>query len=152
MAQGIRQFDPDAEFEGIGSDRMTAQGFSLWRNHRGWASMGPLAALPRIPKLLATMWQTAVHIKNTRPDLVVLVDFGAFNLRLAKELRVKQKYLGPILDVFPPATWLDDETRARDVSSYAVPLTAFAHQYQFYKSHRLPVVYFGHPLVGQYEE
>ena len=46
--------------------------------------MGPLAAIPRIPKLLATMWRTALHVAATKPDLVVLVDFGVFNLRLAR--------------------------------------------------------------------
>ncbi len=151
LAQGVRRFDPEAQFEGIGSERMRSDGFSLWRDHTGWASMGPLAAIPRIPKLLGTMWRTAAHIAKSRPDLVVLVDFGAFNLRLAKELRTRYDYTGPILDVFPPATWLDNEARAREVSAYAVPLTAFAHQYEFYKSHRLPVVYFGHPLASQYE-
>lgn len=152
LAGAIRRYDPDARFEGIGGARMTDDGFTLWRNNAGWASMGPLAAVPRIPKLLSTMWKTAAHVAQTTPDLVVLVDFGAFNLRLARELRVKFDYAGPILDVFPPATWLDNEARARQVSAYAVPLTAFEHQYRFYKSHRLPVVYFGHPLVGQYAQ
>jgi lipid-A-disaccharide synthase len=151
LAQAIRAYDPQARFEGIGADLMRADGFTLWRDHTGWASMGPLAAIPRIPKLLATMWQTALHINKTKPDLVILVDFGAFNLRLAKALRTNLKYGGPVLDMYPPATWLDNEKKAREVSSYAVPLTAFQRQYAFYKKHRLPIVYFGHPLASQYE-
>ena len=150
LAQAMRAYDPQATFEGIGHQRMREAGFTLWRDHRGWASMGPLAAIPRIPGLLATMWQTARHIARTNPDLVVLLDFGAFNVRLAKTLRTRLHYSGPILDVFPPATWLDNERRAREISSYAVPLTAFEHQYDFYKSLQLPVVYFGHPLAAQY--
>jgi lipid-A-disaccharide synthase len=148
LARAIRDADPGADFEGIGTGRMRAAGFRIWRDHTGWASMGPLAALPRIPKLLATMWQTAFHIVATKPDLVVLVDFGAFNLRLAATLR-RLKFEGPILDVFPPGTWLDDEAKARAVSANTVPLTAFAHQYEFYKKHRLPIVFFGHPLAGE---
>ncbi len=151
LAQAIRRYDPEAEFEGIGAQAMRDEGFKLWRDHTGWASMGPLAAIPRVPKLLATMWQTAAHISHARPDLAVLVDFGVFNLRLAKELRTRYKYTGPILDVFPPATWLDKEKTAQEVSTYAVPLTAFQHQYDFYKSQRLPIVYFGHPLASQYQ-
>lgn len=150
LAQAIRRVDPDAHFEGIGSGRMRAEGFALWRDHTGWASMGPLAALPRIPKLLVTMWATARYIARSKPDLVVLVDFGAFNLRLAQELRTKLAYAGPMLDLFPPATWLDKERVARRVSGWMVPVTAFAHQYNFYKSHELPILYFGHPLAAQY--
>jgi lipid-A-disaccharide synthase len=150
LARAIRDIDPDAQFEGIGTERMRAEGFSIWRDHTGWASMGPIAAVPRIPKLLAIMWQTALHIASVKPDLVVLVDFGAFNLRLASTLRRRLKYPLPVMDVFPPGTWLDSEKKAREVSAVSVPLTAFAHQYDFYKSLQLPIVYFGHPLAGLY--
>jgi lipid-A-disaccharide synthase len=152
LADAIGKIDPGAQFEGIGAQRMRAEGFRLWRDHTGWASMGPLAAVPRIPKLLATMWQTAAHIARKKPDLVVLVDFGAFNQRLATTLRERLRYGGPILYAFPPAAWLDNEKRAREVSAVAVPLSAFEHQYRFYKDLRLPVVYFGHPLVSLYQQ
>jgi lipid-A-disaccharide synthase len=150
LADAIARVDPQAQFEGIGAERMRERGFRIWRDHTGWASMGPLAALPRIPKLLATMWRTALHINATRPDLVILVDFGAFNMRLAKTLRTQLNYEGPIMNLFPPATWLDKENVARAVSSWSVPVTAFAHQYDFYKRHKLPIMFFGHPLAGQY--
>jgi lipid-A-disaccharide synthase len=149
LAQAIARIDPNAQFEGIGAARMRDAGFTLWRDHTGWASMGPLAAIPRIPKLLLTMLVTAGHIMRTKPDLVVLVDFGAFNLRLAKRLRAI-KYKGPILDVFPPATWLDRERTAREVAAVAMPLTAFEHQRDFYRSLDLPIAYFGHPLAPRY--
>lgn len=149
LAQAIRRHDPAAHFEGIGSARMRESGVRLWRDHTGWASMGPLAALPRIPKLLYTMLRTARHIASSKPDLVVLVDFGAFNLRLAKRLRAIG-YGGAILDVFPPGTWLDRERTAREVTAVATPLTAFAHQRDFYRSLDLPIAYFGHPLAGEY--
>ncbi|MDQ2871532.1 MAG: hypothetical protein M3R35_00200 [Candidatus Eremiobacteraeota bacterium] len=149
LAQAIARIDPQATFEGIGAARMRDAGFRLWRDHTGWASMGPLAAIPRIPKLLATMYVTAVHVARTKPDLVVLVDFGAFNVRLAKTLR-RIGYRGRILDVFPPATWLDKPKAARDVARVMVPLTAFRHQRDFYRSLGLPIEFFGHPLVGLY--
>ncbi|MGA8532694.1 MAG: hypothetical protein WB615_01150, partial [Candidatus Tumulicola sp.] len=149
LAHAIRAVDPQARFEGIGAGQMRAAGFDIWRDHTGWASMGPLAALPRIPKLLAAMWRTAYHLVRTKPDLIVLVDFGVFNLRLAMTLR-RLGYPGPVLDLFPPGTWLDDAKKARAVSAVAVPMTAFAHQEKFYKSIGCPVVYFGHPIVGEY--
>jgi lipid A disaccharide synthetase len=48
LARAITRYDPQAQFEGIGAERMRSAGFSLWRDHTGWASMGPLAAIPRI--------------------------------------------------------------------------------------------------------
>lgn len=150
LAQAIRRIDPAAEFEGIGAQRMRDLGFSLWRDHTGWASMGPLAAIPRIPKLLAVMLATARHIVRTQPDLVVLVDFGAFNVRLAQRLRALG-YGKPILDIFPPGAWLDRPATARAVAAAAHPVPAFAHQRDFYRSLGLPVAYFGHPLTGEYQ-
>src|SRR5580658_11188538 len=133
LAEEIRKLDPQAEFEGIGSARMRNAGFAIWRDHAGWASLGPLAAIPRIPKLLDAMLRTAFHIVASKPDLVVLVDFGVFNLRLANTLR-RLRYEGPVLDLFPPGAWLDNEAKARQVSAVAYPVTAFAHQYEFYRS------------------
>lgn len=149
LAQAIREIDADASFEGIGSDRMRDAGFRIWRNNAGWASMGPAAAIPRIPKLLAAMLLTARHLRTTRPDLIVLVDFGVFNLRLANTLR-RFGYRGPILDLFPPGTWLDNEEKARRVSAVTVPVTAFAHQYEFYRRIGCRIVFFGHPLASKY--
>jgi lipid-A-disaccharide synthase len=150
LAQAIAQRDPHAVFEGIGSSRMRDCGIRLWRDNTGWASMGPLAAVPRIPKLLATMLQTASHIAREPFDLVILVDFGAFNVRLAKRLR-SLGYAKPILDVFPPGTWLDREKTAREIAAVATPLTAFEHQRDFYESLGLKIAYFGHPLADRYE-
>jgi lipid-A-disaccharide synthase len=151
LSRAIAAYDPQAQFEGIGAEGMSRERFTLWRNHTGWASMGPLAAIPRIPPLLVTMWRTAAHLAAEKPELIVLVDFGAFNMRLAKELRTKLHYSGPIMYLFPPATWLDKEGVARAVGAMTVPVTAFAHQYEFYKSHQQPVTFFGHPLTAQYE-
>jgi lipid-A-disaccharide synthase len=150
LAREIRAFDPDATFEGIGAERMRAAGFSIYRDNHGWASIGPIAALPRIPKLLRAMWRTAEHLAKTEPDLVVLIDFGAFNVRLAAELRKRHRYERPIVDCFPPSAWLDNERSARAIASLAVPLTAFRRQYEFYKRLGLPVAYFGHPLASSY--
>jgi lipid-A-disaccharide synthase len=151
LAKAIRKLDPNAQFQAIGAARMRAERIELWRDHSGWASMGPLAAIPRIPKLLFVMLRTARRIAESKPDLVILVDFGAFNVRLAKRLR-SIGYAGPILDVFPPATWLDRERAAREIAAAAMPLTAFAHQRDFYRSLGLPIAYFGHPLAGEYEQ
>ena len=150
LAQQIRAIDPQAQFEGIGGARMIENGFSLWRDHRGWATFGPFEAIPRIRKMLAEMYAAANHIAATKPDRVVLVDFGAFNIRLARQLR-RLGYANPIVDIFPPSAWMDREKAARAVSQVALPVTAFEHQRDFFRSLGLPVWYFGHPLAGSYE-
>jgi len=91
------------------------------------------------------MWRHALWVRSSPWDLIVLVDFGASNLRFAKTLRLLG-YPGPILYFFPPGAWLDRESQARAVARYSVALTPFQHQRDFYESLSLPVAYFGHPL------
>lgn len=149
LARAVRALDPEASFEGIGGARMRDEGFVLWRDHRGWATFGPFEAFPRIPKMMREMHAAAARVKDADPDCLVLVDFGAFNVRLAYAAR-RAGYRGPIVDLFPPAAWLDRPAAARAVTVVAHAVTAFEHQRDFYVSLGLPVRYFGHPLVSQY--
>ncbi|MHB8462923.1 MAG: glycosyltransferase family protein, partial [Vulcanimicrobiaceae bacterium] len=151
LAKELRRIDPDARFEGIGAQRMRDAHFDVLIDHTGWASMGPLAAIPRIPKLLTTMWSLAKRLAQSPPDLLVLVDFGAFNMRLAAQLREKHHYAGPILYVFPPGAWLDRPRQARRVAELTTPCPGYAHQAEFYADLGLATLYHGLPLSGSYE-
>jgi lipid-A-disaccharide synthase len=133
--------------DGIGGERLEAAGVRLTQRSAGWASMGPIDALGKIPKLLAVATRTAVSIRTHPYDLIVLVDFGAFNLRLARMIRALGSSM-PILYYFPPGAWFDDAARARKVAESCDALTAFAHQRDFYRSWGLPITWHGHPLVS----
>jgi lipid-A-disaccharide synthase len=147
LATAMRERAPEATFAGIGSERMAEAGFALTTRTTGWASLGPLEALRRIPPLFANVWRHALWLRAKPWDLIVLVDFGAYNLRFAKTLRLLG-YRRPILYFFPPGAWLDRPAQARAVARYTTALTAFAHQRDFYASLGLPIAYFGHPLVS----
>jgi lipid-A-disaccharide synthase len=133
--------------DGIGGERLEAVGVRLTQRSAGWASMGPIDALGKIPRLLAVATRTAVAIRTHPYDLIVMVDFGAFNLRLARMLRAFGSAT-PILYYFPPGAWLDNAPRARTVAENADALTAFTHQRDFYHSLGLPITWHGHPLVS----
>jgi lipid-A-disaccharide synthase len=145
LATAMRELEPGVRFVGIGNERMSAAGIGLTSRTTGWASMGPAAAIRRIPPLFVNMWRHALWLRSSPWDLVVLVDFGASNLRFAKTLRLLG-YPGPILYFFPPGAWLDRASQARAVARYTVPLTPFEHQRAFYASLGLEAAYFGHPL------
>lgn len=149
LARAIADLDPDAHFEGIGGDRMREQGVKLWSHTRGWSTMGIFEALMNVPKLWLIMWRNALRLKKNPPDLIVVVDFGAVHMRLAKTLR-RIGYRRPILYFFPPGAWLDKPQQAQAVAELSVPLVAFEHQRDFYIKHGLPVHFFGHPLAPAY--
>jgi lipid-A-disaccharide synthase len=133
--------------EGIGGERLANAGVTIVQSNAGWASMGPIDALRKIPRLLAIGTRTAAYLRRTRYDLIIAVDFGAFNLRvmtLARAFGVNT----PILYYFPPGAWFDNPRRAHAVAAAADALTAFTHQRDFYRSLGLPIGWVGHPLVS----
>ena len=147
LADAMRAFLPHARFAGIGGERMAGAGIVLTERTVGWASLGPVEALLRIAPLLWSALRHAFWLRARPWDLVVLVDFGAYNLRLAKVLRAL-RYRGAILYYFPPGAWLDRLSQARAVAENATPLTAFTHQRDFYAAAGLGIAYFGHPLAS----
>lgn len=151
LLERLARMVPDLAVSGIGGRRLQEAGVRLRRDNRGWASMGPLSALAKIPKLLAIMWLETLALVRDPVDLVLLVDFGAFNLRLAQSLR-RLGYRGRIAYYFPPSAWLDREGTAREVARTTQPIVPFAHQRNFYRSLGIEPAYFGHPLVSVIEE
>ncbi|MGD1065880.1 MAG: hypothetical protein ABR975_03610, partial [Vulcanimicrobiaceae bacterium] len=137
----------DVEADGIGDLRLENAGVRIVQRTRGWASLGPISALRKIPRLYAVMLRTALQLRRAPPDLVLLVDFGAFNVRLAKTLRTLGSR-APIVYYAPPAAWLDNVKRAYQVARLCDPLTLFRHQADFYRTLKLPIGFVGHPLVS----
>jgi lipid-A-disaccharide synthase len=147
LASAMRRRVPQLTCEGIGAERMREAGFRVRVDTRGWASLGWLEAIAKIPPLLTIMLLTALRLRLNPPDLVVLVDFGAFNLRLARQLR-RTGYRGPIVYYIPPGAWLDRVKAARMVAKATTPVTVFTHQRDFYTGLGLRVEFFGHPLAS----
>jgi lipid-A-disaccharide synthase len=135
------------EAEGIGDLRLEGAGVTIVQRNRGWASLGVFEAIRRLPRTVGAGLRVALALRRDPPDLVVLVDFGAFNLRLARILRTLG-FAKPIVYYAPPSAWLDSTKRARAVASLCDPLTIFRHQAEFYRALGLPIGYVGHPLVS----
>jgi lipid-A-disaccharide synthase len=137
----------DVDAQGIGDERLARAGVEIVQRSRGWASIGVFDALRNIPRLGLAGVRTALRLRADPPDVVVLVDFGAFNVRLARMLR-RMGFRRPIVYYAPPSAWLDNAKRARTVAGLSDPLTLFRHQADFYRGLGLPIGYVGHPLVS----
>ncbi len=150
LATEIAARDPSARFEGIGAQRMRNAGFELWARNDGWSAITPLSVLAKVPRVYLVWLCTLRRLLNDPPERIVLVDFGAFNLRLSQALR-KRNYRGSITYYFPPGAWFDTPDQARAVARTTRPVPAFLHQYEFYRRLGLNAHYFGHPLASRYQ-
>lgn len=133
--------------QGIGDERLESAGVTIVQRNRGWATLGIFEALRTLPRVMPAAVRVTARLVRDAPDLVVLVDFGAFNLRLARMLRTLG-FRKPIVYYAPPSAWLDSAKRARTVAALCDPLTIFRHQADFYRSLALPIGFLGHPLVS----
>lgn len=102
LARALRKARPEVKLEGIGGRRMAAAGVDLHLDSSGWGAIGFFEAVCKLPVLLGALRATQRRLSSSPPTALVLIDFGAFNLRVARAV----KPLGvPMLYYFPPGSW-----------------------------------------------
>jgi len=97
---------------GIGGPSLQAIGCELLADSRTWGTIGIVNSLRQPATILAAMRKFKQTFDERRPDLLILVDFGAFNIPLAKWVKDKSKTVVassgkkcPIFYYFPPSSW-----------------------------------------------
>ncbi len=91
------------EAYGIGGQFMEAAGVRLLYNSEPWASIGIAQTLLRIPRLLQVQAEMKRLAARDRPDALVLIDAGAFNVPIGRA--VKAAGSCPVFYYFPPGSW-----------------------------------------------
>src|SRR5689334_12571089 len=99
LAVELRRLAPDVQLWGLGSGAMREAGVELMADSASWGVIGVAQALAKVPGLLFSIYPSVKRaLKKRRPDAVVLIDFGAFNVRVAryaKSLGLKVFYYVP---------------------------------------------------------
>ncbi|NOS84565.1 MAG: lipid-A-disaccharide synthase, partial [Ignavibacteria bacterium] len=94
---------------------------------------------------------SAEFIKHNNPDVVILVDYPGFNLRLAEELR--KFYTKKIIYYISPQLWAWHEKRVFKVKKYIdLMLVVFPFEVDFYNNYGVKAEFIGHPLVSRIRE
>lgn len=105
-----------------------------------------LSSLGKILKIFKTAEKT---IRSLKPDLVILIDFPDFNLRLAKKLNKKFS----LIYYVSPQVWAWRKNRIKTIKKYVDKMVVlFQFEKTFYKNKNMDVLYFGHPLLEIIEE
>ena len=88
---------------GIGGHFLAEAGFDVRHDSDPWAAIGIADTLPKIPGMYWVLWEMERAIRRDPPDVLVLIDAGAFNVKLARW--VKKRALCPVFYYFPPGSW-----------------------------------------------
>jgi len=149
LMDALRARAPETEFEffGAGGDEMKARGARLLVDARDVAIIGVPEVIRGLRRLYAAFRTLADAAKAENPDVVVLVDWPDFNLRLARKL--KRAGLRVIYYI-SPQVWAWREYRVRQIRrDVDRMLVIFPFEEEFYRRHGVEVEFVGHPLVGE---
>lgn len=140
--------DTDLVIEGIGGENLKNAGVKLFSDQKKMSAMG---ITPKILIDHITLGARLVKYltKEFKPDLVLLIDYGAFNLNIAKILKKSNKNL-KIYYYIPPQIWASRKWRINVVKKYVDKvLCIFPFEKELYESQGIETHYCGHPLISQ---
>ncbi|WP_114783364.1 lipid-A-disaccharide synthase [Botryobacter ruber] len=84
LIKQLRKQDPEAEIRGWGGDMMQEAGMDLVKHYRDMAFMGFAEAIANIFKILGFLKECKADINTFQPDVIILVDYAGFNMRIAR--------------------------------------------------------------------
>ena len=148
VIESIKKFDSEAEFSFIGGDLMAKAASKGPEIHYDRLNvMGFSEVLRKLPVLLNNLKAAKKIIKEFHPDVLILVDYPGFNLKLAKYAH----NLGIRVDYFiSPKVWAWKEWRVKDIKKYVDNLySILPFEENFYAKHGYKVKYVGNPSVQE---
>lgn len=148
VVEELKKSCPDLILEGIGGENLKNAGVKLFS---GQEKMSAVGFSFKILFDHLTLGKRLVNylINDFKPDLVLLIDYGAFNLNIAKFLKKSNKDV-KILYYIPPQIWASRKWRIKSVKKYVDKvLCIFPFEKELYESNGINVHYCGHPLISQ---
>lgn len=144
LVAALKERLPDAEFLAVGGESLAGQGAEIIFPASRLAVVGLLEVAERLPDVWRAL--TAVHraIKQTRPALVILVDFPDFNFWVA---RLAKWHGVPVMYYISPQVWAWRSYRVRTIARLVDRMVViFPFEAEFYRKRGVPVDFVGHPL------
>jgi len=145
LARELKALCPGVELWGLGSSAMQTEGVELLADSAAWGAIGIIESLGKVPAVLRMLPKVKSELRKRRPDVVVLIDFGAFNVRVA---RAAKEYGLKVCYDFPPGSWRRTGTKGAELAQITDVIAApFPWAAERYKAMGANAIYVGHPLV-----
>lgn len=147
LVGALKAHDSSAVIIGMGGDKMERAGMELFRHYGEYSFMGFVEILLNLSKIRRLLKDVKTKIQSEAPDHVVLIDYGGFNLKIAKFC----KKLGiPVHFYILPKVWAWNEKRVRKIRDYVDQgYCIFPFEEAYFKSHGVNAIYVGNPVVNQ---
>jgi len=147
VLRALREQGVDAVASGMGGPELAAAGMEIRVDCRDMAIVGIIEVIRHWCRIRANLGRLQEDLRNRRPDLLILVDYPDFNLKLARTAHD----LGiPVLYYISPQVWAWRAGRVKKIARLVdMMIVLFPFEEQLYKRAGVPVRYVGHPLVDE---
>ncbi|MBB4037327.1 lipid-A-disaccharide synthase [Dysgonomonas hofstadii] len=146
LMAALKEQDTNAEFCFFGGDLMLVQGGRLIKHYRELAFMGFIPVLLNLRTILRNMKMCEEEIVKFQPDVVILIDYPGFNLKIAKYIKTHTQI--PVYYYISPKVWAWKEYRVKSFKKYVDEmLSILPFEVDFYKKHNYHIDYVGNPVV-----
>ena len=145
LVLAVTKIAPNIRFYGMGTDSMQKVGVNTIVNANELSVFGALEIVTKLSKI----WRAFRSMKNAifhdKPDLLILVDYPGFNLRLAKAAK---KAGVKVLYFISPKVWAWHQSRVKIIKNcVAMMAVIFPFEVDFYNKWQVPVTFVGNPLL-----
>ena len=140
-----KKLNPNARFTAIGQQELKKTGADIIFNSEEISVIGIIEVIAKYSKIKKALNIAYNHILENKPDLIVLIDYVEFNLKVAK---FAKKNDIPILFYVVPQVWAWREKRIKNIVNVVDELAViFPFEEKLFKKYTKNVTYVGHPLA-----
>lgn len=149
LMKEIKNNDKDADFRCWGGDLMEQNGGEIVKHYKELAFMGFVEVLLNLKTILNNLVICKTDILLYQPDVVILVDYPGFNLKIAKFAKENNF---KVVYYISPQIWAWKKSRVNLIKKYVDKmLTILPFEKEFYAKYNYEVDYVGHPLLDEIE-
>jgi len=129
----------------MGSDKLAALGVEIVRDYRDISVTGLSEVVAHIHHIRRAFDEVKAYIRTHRPDVVVLVDFPGFNMRIA---RFAHSLGIPVMYFIPPQVWAWKKGRLKKIKEYVKGVVCILpFEQELYRKEGVLSTYIGHPFA-----
>ena len=140
-----KKLNPNIYFSAIGQQELKNEGIKIIYDSELISVVGIIEVISKYRKIREALNTTYNHIINNKPDLIILVDYVEFNLKVAKFAKNRNI---PVLFYVAPQVWAWREKRIKTIINAVDHLAVvFPFEENLFKKYTNEVTYVGHPLA-----
>ena len=145
LIKKLKYFDVHNQIRCWGGEKMADAGGDLVMHYKNLAFMGFVEVIKNIRTILSLMSYCKKDILNFQPDVLVLIDYPGFNLRITKWAK---KHGIKVVYYITPQVWAWHKSRVHDLGGYTdLLIVILPFEPDFFHKYGYKTLYAGHPLL-----